>query len=124
MKTHNPLFLMFANLAKKQIKEIDIHEAKSKLEQANPPFLVDVREDHEWQNGHLPHAIHLCKGVIERDIEKIIPDYQAPVLFYCSGGFRSAIAAKSIQEMGYKNVMSMEGGSSAWINAGFPMMKD
>lgn len=124
MKKHNPLFLMIANSAKKQVNEIDIHQAKAKLGETIPPYLVDVREDNEWQNGHLPNAIHLGKGVIERDIEKTIPDLHAPIILYCGGGFRSAIAAKSLQEMSYKNVMSMDGGYTAWINAGFPMVKD
>lgn len=121
MKKHNPLFLSMATSAKQQVKEIDIHHAKATLEAVSSPHLIDVREDHEWQAGHLPNAIHISKGILERDIEKIIPDQQTPILLYCSGGFRSAIAAKSLQDMGYKNVMSMEGGCTAWINAGYPM---
>jgi len=123
MKTHNPLFLAQALLAKSRITEIDIHQAKKRLESANPPVLIDVREDSEWQTGHLPNAIHLSKGIIERDIEKTIPDIHTPLILYCSGGYRSAIATEQLQKMGYTNVCSMDGGTSAWINAGYPIQK-
>ncbi len=124
MKTHNPLFLAQALLAKSHITEIDIHQAKKKLESAHPPVLIDVREDAEWQTGHLPNAVHLSKGIIERDIEKTIPDINTPLVLYCSGGYRSAMAAENLQKMGYTNVCSMEGGSTAWTNAGYPIQKD
>ncbi len=124
MKTHNPLFLAQALLAKTHIEEIDIHQAKDRLESTTPPVLIDVREESEWQTGHLPNAIHLSKGIIERDIEKIIPDTNTPLVLYCSGGYRSAIAAENLQKMGYKNICSMEGGSTAWTTAGYPILKD
>lgn len=123
MKTHNPLFLAHALSAKSQITEINIHQAKDQLDSNNPPVFIDVREDHEWQTGHLPNALHLSKGIIERDIEKIIPDTHTPLVLYCSGGYRSAITAESLQKMGYKNICSMEGGSTAWINSGYPIIK-
>lgn len=124
MKSHNPLFAMIAKSAKQQVKEIDIHQAKSQLAEPQPPVLIDVREASEWQNGHLPNAVHLSKGVIERDIEKVIPDLEKPIILYCGGGFRSALAAKNLQEMGYKNVISMNGGFRGWCEAGYPVTKD
>jgi rhodanese-related sulfurtransferase len=119
MKIHNPLFLALAGTARSHIKEIDIHHAKTLLDAEKPPIFIDVREDSEWQTGHLSAAIHLSKGVIERDIEKIITDINTPLVLYCSGGYRSAIAAESLQKMGYKNIFSVEGGISAWVNAGY-----
>src|SRR5476649_2177293 len=106
MKIHNPLFLSLAMQAKTHIKEIDVHEANKLLLDGKMVF-IDVREESEWQQGHLPHAIHLSKGVIERDIEKHIPDASTPLVLYCSGGYRSALAIQSIQNMGYKNVCSI-----------------
>lgn len=123
MKTHNPLFLALAMQAKKHIKEIDVHEAKKLLADGKTIF-IDVREAFEWQQGHLPNAIHLSKGVIERDIEKHIPDPQTPLVLYCSGGYRSALATQSVQAMGYQNVCSMEGGTTAWINVGYTLISD
>ena len=119
MKMHNPLFLAVALAAKARIKEIDVHEAKQQIDSANPPVVVDVREDNEWATGHLPKAIHISKGVIERDIEKSMPDLNTPMILYCSGGYRSAVATDALNKMGYKNVCSMEGGSNAWQAAGY-----
>lgn len=124
MKSHNPLFAMIAKSAKQHVKEIDIHQAKSQLAESQPPVLVDVREESEWQNGYLPNAIHLSKGVIERDIEKVIPNLEKPIILYCGGGFRSALAAKNLQDMGYINVISMDGGFRGWCEAGYPVVKD
>ncbi len=124
MKTHNPLFAKIAKFAKQNVKEIDVFQAKVQLSETNPPVLVDVRETSEWQNGYLPNAIHLSKGVIERDIEKVIPDLQTPIILYCGGGFRSALAAKNLHEMGYTNVISMDGGFRGWCDAGYPVVKD
>lgn len=81
--------------------------------------MIDVREESEWVQGHLPHAVHVAKGIIERDIEKLMPDYQKKYVLYCSGGFRSALAADNLQKMGYNNVWSMEGGTRAWREAGY-----
>jgi rhodanese-related sulfurtransferase len=85
---------------------------------------VDVREESEWARGHIPNAIHLGKGIIERDIEKAIPEKGATVVLYCGGGFRSALAADNLQKMGYSNVISMDGGWREWTQAGFPTIKD
>jgi len=123
MKIHNPLFLSLAMQAKTNIKEIDVHEANKLLLDGKMVF-IDVREESEWQRGHLPRAIHLSKGVIERDIEKHIPDTSTPLVLYCSGGYRSALATQSIQNMGYKNVCSIEGGLTTWNNAGYPLISD
>ena len=84
-------------------------------------LLVDVREDHEWNQDHLPGSIHLSKGIIERDIEKMIPDTGGEIVLYCGGGYRSALAADSLQRMGYTNVISMDGGFTAWRDAGYPL---
>lgn len=124
MKTHNPLFDMLAKSAKQHVKEIDIHQAKSELAESHPPLLIDVREESEWLNGRLPNAIHLSKGIIERDIEKIIPDLNKPIILYCGGGYRSALAAKNLLDMGYKNVISMDGGFRGWCAAGFEVVTD
>jgi rhodanese-related sulfurtransferase len=123
MKQHNPLFLAIATEAQSHITEVDVNEAKRKLESHNTIF-IDVRETYEWQAGHLPNAIHLSKGVLERDIEKTIPDTNAELILYCSGGFRSAIATNNLQKMGYQNVCSLKGGTTAWINAGYPILKN
>lgn len=98
-----------------------IEEIKSRLDRSGRFFLVDVREESEWAAGHLPKAVHLSKGIIERDIEKAIPDVSAEIVLYCGGGFRSALAADSLQKMGYRNVRSMAGGFRAWSDAGLPV---
>jgi rhodanese-related sulfurtransferase len=85
--------------------------------------LIDIREDNEWERGHLPHATHLGKGIIERDIETTIPDHNAEIVLYCGGGFRSALAADVLQKMGYTNVISMDGGYRGWVEAGHPVEK-
>jgi rhodanese-related sulfurtransferase len=121
MKTHNSLFLTIAKAAKMRIKELSVHEVSQKINTDKNIYLIDVREDHEWQTGKLPNAIHLGKGIVERDIENTIPDLNTNIILYCSGGYRSAMVADSLQTMGYKNVASMEGGTSAWINAGFEL---
>jgi rhodanese-related sulfurtransferase len=123
MKIHRPLFLALATQAKTQIKEIDVHEANKRLTQGTAVF-IDVREESEWKQGHLLNAIHLSKGVIERNIEKYIPESATPLVLYCSGGYRSALATLNIQALGYKNVCSMQGGISAWANAGYSLHFD
>jgi rhodanese-related sulfurtransferase len=98
-------------------------ELKKKLD-ANEEFhLIDVREDHEWAAGHIPGAIHLSRGIIERDIERTIPNREAEILLYCGGGYRSALVADNLQKMGYRNVVSVDGGWRAWNQAGFPVEK-
>jgi len=118
---HAPGFLRVVDDAKRRIREISADEVKAMLESGKRFHLVDVREESEWANGHLPGARHLCKGIIERDIESAIPDLQAEVVLYCGGGFRSALSADNLQKMGYTNVASMDGGWRGWIEAGFPV---
>jgi len=122
-KQHAPGFLKIVTEAKKHVKECTVADVKSRLERKESFQLIDVREDREWEAGHLPGAIHLGKGIIERDIEKTIPDPSAPLVLYCGGGFRSALAAKNLQEMGYTNVISMDGGFSGWKTAGLPIVE-
>jgi len=121
---HAEGFLNLVKDAKRRIKEESFRETKKRLDSGEKFILVDTREDSEWARGHLPGAIHLCKGVIERDIEKIVPDKEAKVVLYCGGGFRSALAADNLQRMGYRNVISMDGGWREWTEAGFPVVRD
>ncbi len=114
MADHAPEFLNLVNAAKKSIRECTIDDVLKKREQGKSFILVDVREDDEWRAGRAKGAIHLGKGVIERDIETEIPDKSAELILYCGGGFRSALAAEAVQKMGYKNVTSMDGGIRAW----------
>jgi rhodanese-related sulfurtransferase len=120
---HPPKFLAIVNDAKKRVRECNVDDVKRKLEAGEKFTLVDVREDSEWANGHLPKAIHLGKGIIERDIEKTVPDTSAPIILYCGGGFRSALAADNLQKMGYTNVISMDGGFRGWNEKGLPVEK-
>ena len=124
MKKHSEKFLAIVNNAKHRITETNHEEVKAKLDRGYDFYLVDVREESEWESGHLPKSIHLGKGIIERDIETTIKDTSAEIILYCGGGFRSALAADSIQKMGYKNVISMDGGYSAWVDAGYPIEQD
>ena len=117
---HTPGFLALVQDAKSRVKEQDFREVKKRLDAGEKFTLVDVREDHEWERGHLPGAVHLGKGIIERDIETAVPDKSAPLVLYCGGGFRSALAADNLQKMGYTNCISMDGGWRAWTTAGFP----
>jgi rhodanese-related sulfurtransferase len=121
---HAEGFLTLVRDAKKRIKEEDVQTTKKKLDAGEKMFLVDVREESEWARGHIPNAIHLGKGIIERDIETAIPEKGATIVLYCGGGFRSALAADNLQRMGYSNVISMDGGWSEWTQAGFPTIKD
>jgi rhodanese-related sulfurtransferase len=120
---HAQGFLKLVNDAKTRIKETDVQAVKKQMDAGEKFVLVDTREDGEWARGHLPGAIHLCKGVIERDIENAVPDKAAKVVLYCGGGFRSALAADNLQKMGYTNVISMDGGWRVWVEAGFPVEK-
>lgn len=120
-KSHAPRFLEIVNDAKSRVAECDVDDVKARLDAGETFHLVDVREESEYANGHLPGAIHLGKGVIERDIEKTIPDVDAPIVLYCGGGFRSALAADAIQDMGYTSVVSMDGGWKGWKDAGYPI---
>ena len=120
---HAPGFLAIVNDAKTRVKELDFREVKNRLDAGEKLTLVDVREDSEWARGHLPGAIHLGKGVIERDIETQVPDKSTPLVLYCGGGFRSALAVDNLQKMGYTNCISMDGGWRSWNEAGFPTTK-
>ena len=118
---HSPGFLRIVDDAKTRIRQVSIADVKRMLDRGASFHLVDVREDNEWARGHLPRAEHLGKGIIERDIETAIPQRDAPIVLYCGGGFRSALAADNLQKMGYTNVMSMDGGWRGWSEAGFPV---
>ena len=121
---HAQGFLNLVNDAKQRIKQENFRETKKRLDNGEKLILVDTREDAEWARGHIPGAIHLGRGIIERDIEKTIPDKATPIVLYCGGGFRSALAADNLQKMGYRNVISMDGGWRGWTEAGFPVIKD
>lgn len=118
---HSPGFLQLVNEAKRRIEELSVAEARARLA-ANPKIvLLDVREDHEWQAGHAVEAVHLGKGILERDIEKRFPDKNTEIIMYCGGGYRSALTAEVAQRMGYRNVYSLAGGYRAMVAAGWPM---
>jgi rhodanese-related sulfurtransferase len=121
---HPEGFLKLVKDAKSRIKEAGVRDVKTRLDGGEKMIIVDTREDNEWARGHVAGAIHLGKGVIERDIEKAIPDKEATIVLYCGGGYRSALAADNVQKMGYKNVVSMDGGWREWTEAGFPTVKD
>ena len=121
---HAQGFLNLVNDAKQRITQETFRETRKRLDNGEKLILVDTREDAEWARGHIPGAIHLGRGIIERDIEKAIPDRGAPIVLYCGGGFRSALAADNLQKMGYRNVISMDGGWRGWTEAGFPITKD
>jgi rhodanese-related sulfurtransferase len=118
---HSPGFLKLVAEAKRQVSEISVAEARAKLA-ANPKVvLVDVREDHEWQAGHATGAVHLGKGIFERDLEKLYPDANTEIIMYCGGGFRSALTCEAAQKMGYKQVHSLIGGYKGMVAAGWPV---
>ena len=118
---HPPRFLKIVDDAKGRIRQTTVDRIKSRLEQRDKFLLVDVREDHEWQKDHLPGAVHMGKGIIERDIEQSVPDLNAELVLYCGGGFRSALAADNLQKMGYTNVLSMDGGIRDWRGKKYPL---
>jgi len=121
---HSPQFLKLVNDAKTRVKETNVADVKRRIESGEKFLLVDVREDNEWAKGHLPGAVHMGRGVIERDIEKSVPETGAKLILYCGGGFRSALVADNLQKMGYTNVESMDGGWRGWTEAGLPAEKD
>ena len=121
---HAPRFLRIVDDARSRIKETDVDEVKRKLDGGEKVVLVDVREESEFAKDHLPGAIHLGKGVIERDVEARIPDLNTPMVLYCGGGFRSALAADNLQKMGYTSVLSMDGGIRVWREKGFPLTRE
>jgi len=118
---HAPRFLKIVDEARSHIKETNVDEVKQRLDGGEKFVLVDVREESEFAKDHLPGAIHLGKGVIERDIEARVPNLGTPIVLYCGGGFRSALAADNLQKMGYSNVLSMDGGIRTWREKGFPL---
>jgi len=121
---HAPKFLALVNEAKKRVKETTVADVRRRLDAGEKLVLLDVREESEWGRGHLPGAVHLGKGIIERDIEQRVPDTSTKLILYCGGGFRSALSADNLQKMGYTNVESMDGGWKGWLEAGFPTQKD
>jgi rhodanese-related sulfurtransferase len=120
---HSPRFLKLVQDVKKHVREVTVDDVKAKLDRGETFHLVDVREESEYAKDHLPSAVHLGKGVIERDVEQRIPDTAAPIVLYCGGGFRSALAADNLQKMGYTNVVSMDGGIRDWRQKGYPLDK-
>lgn len=123
MAKHSPRFLKIVDETRQRIRETNVDEVKARLDRGESFLLVDVREESEWAKDHLPGAIHLGKGVIERDIEHRVPDTNAPIVLYCGGGFRSALAAENLQRMGYTNVLSMDGGHRGWRERGYPLVQ-
>ena len=121
---HAPGFLNIVDDAKKRVRKKNVDEVKARMDRGQKFVLIDVREESEFAKDHLPGAIHLSKGVIERDIESRVPDPATPVVLYCGGGFRSALAADNLQKMGYRNVLSMDGGIRGWRQKGFPLARD
>ncbi|HXX02432.1 MAG TPA: rhodanese-like domain-containing protein, partial [Candidatus Acidoferrales bacterium] len=120
---HPPRFLKIVDDARTRVRETNVDEVKKRLDRGDKFLLVDVREESEFAKDHLPGAIHLGKGVIERDIEVRVPDLNSEMILYCGGGFRSALAADNLQKMGYTNVISMDGGIRGWREKNFPLVK-
>jgi rhodanese-related sulfurtransferase len=121
---HSPRFLRLVDDARSRIQETSIDDVKSKLDRREKFFLIDVREESEFALDHLPGAVHLGKGILERDIEVRVPSPNTPMILYCGGGFRSALAVDNLQKMGYSNVRSMAGGIRGWREKGLPLVKD
>jgi rhodanese-related sulfurtransferase len=120
---HSPGFLRVVEEVRPRIREVSLEEARQRLK-ANPrTVLMDVREGNEWIAGRASEAVHLGKGILERDIEKVVPDPETPVIMYCGGGYRSALTAEVAQRMGYKNVASLIGGYKAMVAAGWQIVK-
>ena len=120
---HSPAFLKIVNEARPKVKELTLEQARTRLRENPKAVLIDVREDLEWQNGHAVEAVHLGKGVLERDIEKLFPDPNAELIMYCGGGYRSVLTAEVAQRMGYRNVASLMGGYKALVKENWPMTK-
>ncbi|MBV7692736.1 hypothetical protein KV701_13375 [Limnobaculum sp. M2-1] len=124
MKKHNPGFEQLCEAARKNVHEVSIQQVKEMMDKGTIPLVLDVREESEFQKDHIPGAKHLGRGVLERDIETVVPDKATPMVLYCGGGYRSALAAESIQKMGYTNVLSMDGGYRGWNEASYPLVKE
>ena len=121
---HSPGFLKLVNEARARVKEVTLDQARTSLANNPKAVLIDVREDREWQNGHAVQAVHLGKGIFERDLEKSFPDPDTEIIMYCGGGYRSALTADAAQHMGYRNVHSLIGGYKALVEANWPMKKE
>jgi rhodanese-related sulfurtransferase len=121
--SHSPEFLKIVDDAKSRVQQTDVASVLARLKKGEKLTLVDVREDNEWAKGRISGAIHLGKGVIERDVEEAIPDKTREIILYCGGGFRSALSADNLQKMGYRNVISMDGGWRGWNEAAGPVEK-
>jgi len=121
---HSAGFLRLVDDTKRRIREVSIDDVARLHKTGEPVIVIDVREEDEWRRGHLPGARHLCKGIIERDIEQAVPDHATHLVLYCGGGFRSALAADNLQKMGYTRVESMDGGWRAWTAAGLPVSRE
>ena len=120
---HNPGFLKIVEEARRRIRECTIGDVKMKMDRGERFHFIDVREDNEFAVDHAKGALHLGRGILERDIETVIPDKHADIVLYCGGGYRSALAAENLMKMGYASVASMDGGIRAWREAGYPMEK-
>jgi rhodanese-related sulfurtransferase len=120
---HSPRFLQIVNDARQRVRETTVEEVKARLDRGDRFALIDVREDNEFAKDHLPGAIHLGRGIIERDIEERYPDSKTELVLYCGGGFRSAMAADNLQKMGYTHVISMDGGIRGWREKSYPLEK-
>ena len=118
---HSPGFLKLVNLARGRIQELTVEQLRGRLAQNPQLVLMDVREDHEWQKGHAAQAVHLGKGILERDLETAFPERGAEIIMYCGGGFRSALTADAAQQMGYTKAFSLVGGYKALVQAGWPI---
>ena len=118
---HNPGFLKLVNETRVRVKECTVTQAKARFDSGETLYFLDVREDHEFAKDHAKGARHLGKGTIERDVETLIPNKEEAIMLYCGGGYRSVLAADVLQQMGYTNVVSMDGGIKAWRDAGYPI---
>ncbi|MET0514444.1 MAG: rhodanese-like domain-containing protein [Nitrospiraceae bacterium] len=118
---HNPGFLKLVEQAKQRVQECSVVDVKDKLDRGVKFHFIDVREDNEYEKDHAKGAAHVGRGIIERDIESLIPDKEASIILYCGGGYRSVLAADSLQQMGYRHVISMDGGIRAWREANYPL---
>lgn len=123
-RKHSPQFLKLVNETRPLVREFTVDEVKARLDRGENFVLVDIREESEWAVDHLPGAVYLGKGIIERDIEERFPDFSTPLVLYCGGGFRSVLAADNLQKMGYRNVASMDGGIRGWREKGYPLTTD
>ena len=121
---HSPRFLKFVEETRRHVHETTIAEVQRRLAAGEKLLLVDVREESEWAEGHLPNAVHLGKGILERDVETRFPQAETELILYCGGGYRSAIAADNLQKMGYQKVLSMDGGFRGWTESGGKVVKD